>query len=138
MPATTNLYALLADLVLIAHLAFVAFVVLGFILIWAGYFCGWSFVTNVAFRVAHMLAMAFVLAESVFGSTCPLTTWENRLRLQAGETGYVGSFVQEWVGRILFFQCSERIFTLLYAGFFLLVLVTFWIIPPRWRHRRAS
>src|SRR5262245_54558999 len=46
MMLATNLYALLADLVLIAHLAFVAFVVLGFILIWAGYFCGWSFVTN--------------------------------------------------------------------------------------------
>jgi hypothetical protein len=138
MLAITNIYSLLADLVLILHLAFVAFVVLGFILIWAGYFCGWSFVSNLAFRVAHLLAIGFVMAESLLGIVCPLTEWESQLRFRAGESGYEDSFVQEWIGRILFYPCNERIFTLLYAGFFVVVLLTLWMIPPRRYHRRIS
>jgi Protein of Unknown function (DUF2784) len=136
--AIANLYSLLADLVLLIHLAFVAFVLLGFVVIWVGYFCGWSFVSNVAFRVAHLLAMAFVLAESLLGVMCPLTTWENQLRVRAGEARYEGSFVQEWAGRILFYECNEKIFTWLYAGFFAFVLLTFWIVPPRRGHGGTS
>ena len=138
MLATTNFYSLLADLVLITHLAFVAFVVLGFMLIWAGYFCGWTFVSNIAFRVAHLLAISLVLAESLFGIICPLTRWENQIRLRAGETAYQDSFVQHWVGRILFYECNEKTFTVLYACFFVFVLLTFWIVPPRHDHRRTS
>src|SRR5207249_10359279 len=58
------------------HFAFVAFVVAGFILIWVGFFLRWSFVRDTRFRLAHLLAMAFVLGESLLGLICPLTTWE--------------------------------------------------------------
>jgi hypothetical protein len=139
MQAGTNTYSLLADLVLLVHFAFVAFVALGFLAIWVGYFCRWPFVRDLRFRVAHLLAMGAVLAESLTGFICPLTTWENQLRRHGGgAAGYTGSFIQHWVGRILFHDWSEQTFTFIYAGFFILVGLTFWVVRPRrrpWRQR---
>jgi len=135
MQAGGNIYSLLADLVLLVHFAFVAFVSLGFLVIWLGYFCRWPFVRDLRFRVTHLLAIGVVLAESLTGFFCPLTTWENQLRRQAGGSGYSGSFVQHWVGRILFRDWSEQTFTFIYAGFFILVGLSFWIVRP---HRRAQ
>ena len=132
-----NLFSQLADFVLVLHGLFVAFVALGFVVIWIGYFAGWRFVFDLRFRLAHLLAMAFVLGESLFGMTCPLTTWETELRARAGERGYEGSFIQHWVGRLLFYECGDRLFTVLYAAFFALLLLTFWIVPPQW-HGRAK
>ena len=120
MQAGTNTYSLLADLMLLVHFAFVAFVVLGFLAIWVGYFCRWPFVRDLRFRVAHLLAMSVVLAESLTGLVCPLTTWENQLRRHGGgAAGYSGSFIQHWVGRVLFHDWSEQTFTYIYAGFFI-------------------
>jgi uncharacterized protein DUF2784 len=138
MLAMMNIYSHLADVVLVVHVLFVAFVGLGFVVIWIGYFAGWQFASDIRFRFAHLLAMAFVLAEAVFGVTCPLTTWESDLRSRTGEGGYDGSFIQHWVGRLLFYECSERTFTVLYAAFFALILLTFWIVPPRWSRRAKS
>ena len=137
MQTGTKIYSLSADLVLLVHFAFVAFVVLGVLAIWVGYFCRWRFVRDLRFRVAHLLAMGVVLAESLVGFICPLTTWENQLRKQAGEgAGYAGSFIQHWVGRILFHDWSEQTFTFIYAGFFVLVGLSFWLVKPERRVRR--
>ena len=84
MLANTNPYTLLADLILAVHFAFVTFVVAGLVLIWVGFFLHWTFVRDWRFRIAHLLAMAFVLGESLTGFICPLTTWENQLRLRGG------------------------------------------------------
>jgi hypothetical protein len=137
MRATKQFYSLLGDLVLLVHLAFVAFVVLGFVLIWIGYCCRWSFVRDLWFRIAHLAAIGFVLVESLAGFVCPLTTWENQLRIYAGEgSAYSDSFIQHWFGRILFQDWSEQTFTILYAAFFLFVALTFWIVRPQRREKR--
>ncbi|MGH8640305.1 MAG: DUF2784 family protein, partial [Burkholderiales bacterium] len=44
----------LADLILIVHFLFVAFVVGGLALIWIGAAAGWEWVRNFWFRVAHL------------------------------------------------------------------------------------
>ena len=137
MQADTTIYSLLADLVLLVHFAFVAFVALGFVLIWVGYFCRWPFVRDLRFRLAHLAAIGVVLAESLAGFICPLTTWENQLRLRAGAgAGYAGSFVEHWFGRVLFHDWSQQTFTLLYAVFFVFVALTFWVVRPRRREKR--
>src|SRR5436190_1383206 len=100
-----RLYLLLADLTLIVHFAFVAFVIVGLLLIWIGRFRHWAFVRNVWFRAAHLVAIGFVAAEALTGIVCPLTTWEDRLRLLAGgEQRYQGSFIQHWLHQMLFFD----------------------------------
>lgn len=127
------IYLVLADAVLILHAAFVAFVVIGLLLIWVGWFCRWRFVRNLWFRVAHVLAIGVVAAESLTGFVCPLTTWENQFRLLAGgQQRYEGSFIQHWLQPIIFFDADQRIFTVAYVVFFLLVALTFWLVPPRW------
>jgi len=138
MSAGFNVYWLLADVVLVAHLLFVAFVVLGFVAIWIGYFARWQFVCDLRFRAAQLLAMAVVLAEAVFGLPCPLTILETALRPSGGEVVYQGSFIQHWVGRLIFYECREGTFTVLYAAFFALIVLTFWMVPPRWSRRAKA
>jgi hypothetical protein len=125
-------YKLLADLVLIIHFGFVVFVVVGLVLVWIGYFAAWRFVRNPWFRLAHLLAMGVVVAESLCGVVCPLTTWEADLRVKAGEgQTYGGSFLQHWVHRVMFFQFSENVFTAIYVGVFALIVLSFVLIRPR-------
>jgi hypothetical protein len=127
-----QLLALLADAVLVLHFAFVLFVIFGLLLTWIGYFAGWKFVRNPWFRGAHLLAMAVVVAESLFGVICPLTKWEMALRVKAGEDpAYADSFVQHWVHRVMFFEISERTFTLIYVIFFVLIVLSLVVVPPR-------
>jgi hypothetical protein len=131
-------YGVLADAILILHFAFVIFVISGLIMIWLGYFAGWKFVRNPWFRVAHLLAMGVVVAESVFGVICPLTTWEAELRIKAGEDPrYAGSFIQHWVHRVMFFEIPEKAFAIIYVIFFSLIVLSFVMVRPR-PFRRAT
>jgi hypothetical protein len=128
-----NLYLLLADLVLIVHFALVLFNIGGFLFIWIGHFLHWRSVRNFAFRMTHLLAMGFIAWQAVAQLTCPLTTWENQLRTRAGQAApYTESFIEHWLGRILFYDLNQSAFTILYIAFFALIVVTFWKVPPRW------
>lgn len=125
-----RLYALLADAVLILHFAIVIFVVGGLVLILVGNLRGWRWVNGVRFRLLHIAAIGIVVVQAWLGATCPLTTLEMALRTQAGATPYDGSFIAYWLGRILFYQAPEWVFTLVYSLFGLLVAVTWWRFPP--------
>jgi len=131
-------YRWLADAVLVLHFGFVAFVVVGLLVIWAGLAFRWSFVRHFYFRLAHLLAMGVVAAEALGGLLCPLTTWEDKLRSMAGDgQHYAGSFIQHWVHRVMFYEASERTFTVIYLGFFALIVLSVWLVPPRWPWRHA-
>jgi hypothetical protein len=134
MTPLERFYLVLADAILILHFAFVAFVVMGLVMIWLGWWRGWVFVRNLWFRMSHLAAIGVVAAESLAGFVCPLTTWEDRLRLLAGGAQrYQGSFVQHWLHRLMFFDLDERVFTAAYVLFAFLVLLSLWAIPPQWR-----
>jgi len=125
-------YKLLADLVTLLHFAYVAFVVVGLVLVWIGYFLRWDWVRGLFFRLAHLVAMAIVVIEAVFGVTCPLTTWEFELRRLAGDGGdSEKSFVAEWVHRLMFFELDESTFTVIYVVFFLALAASFVLVRPR-------
>lgn len=127
-----NRYLLAADAILVVHFAFVAFVVLGFVLIWIGFFLKFKFIRNIKFRVCHISAMGIVLVESLIGMICPLTEWENMLRVKGGEGKiYEASFIKEWIHKIMFYEFSEQTFMVIYILFFALVFFTFWFIPPK-------
>ena len=133
----SRFYLLLADVILVVHFAFVAFVVLGLVAVWAGRFLRWSWVRNFWFRLAHLLSIGIVVGEALGGVICPLTTWEARLRELAGTTGaYEGSFIQHWVHQLMFFEASQGVFTGIYALFFALVLASAWWVKPRWPARK--
>ena len=124
-------YLLAADVILLIHFLFVAFVVLGFIFIWIGYFTKQKFARNAKFRICHIVTMGIVLCESLIGMICPLTEWENYLRVRGGQDQvYETSFMKEWLHKIMFFDFSELTFVIVYALFFALILLTFRVIPP--------
>lgn len=139
MTPLQRFYLGLADLVLVVHASFVAFVIVGLLLIWIGRIRRWACVRNFWFRVAHLAAIGVVAAESLSGFVCPLTAWEDRLRLLAGgEQRYAGSFIQHWLHQILFFDLGERVFTITYVVFFLAVALSLWFVAPRWPRRPTN
>lgn len=117
--------ALLADLVLVAHSLFVAFVVGGFVLVWVGHFRGWAWIRRHRFRSLHLAAITFVAIEGVIGMTCPLTTWEAALRGQTAEH----SFVARILHAIVFHDFPEWVFTIAYVAFAVLTAMTIRLIP---------
>ena len=88
-PATAGL---LADLVVVVHLAFVAFAVGG----------GLAVAWRPRLAWLHLPALAWAAAVMAFGWTCPLTPLEKRLRTLAGETPYEGGFVQRYLEPVLY------------------------------------
>ena len=131
-PPGAPLYATLADLLVVFHFCYVVFCVGGWIVIVAGGILRWGWVRNVAFRIAHMAAVALVAAESLAGAWCPLTVWEYQLRLRAGQTvEQQVSFVARLVRSIIFYDFPAWAFVAAYVAFALLVALTFVFVPPR-------
>ncbi len=85
-------FRLLADLVVVIHLAFIAFVVLGGLLAFRRRWIPWL-----------QLPLASWGAILEFrGWICPLTPLENWLRQNAGEAGYSGGFVEHYIIPIVY------------------------------------
>jgi hypothetical protein len=86
------MYPLLADLVLIVHLTFVAFVLCGGLLV-----LKWRRVTWL-----HLPAVAWGAVVEFTGWICPLTPLENWLRTQGGETSYHSDFIAQYLIPVLY------------------------------------
>ncbi len=129
-----KLFLLAADTILFLHVAFVAFVVFGFVLILVGKLRSWFWVRNPWFRWTHLAAIGFVVVQSWFGAICPLTILEMALRRQAGDEVYSGSFIAHWLESILYYQAPQWVFVVGYTGFGLWVVASwFWVRPRRFK-----
>lgn len=94
-----------ADAVLVVHLAFVLFVVLGGALV----------LRQPRFAWLHVPAVVWGLLVEASGWICPLTPLENALRRSAGESGYAGDFVQHYIVALLYPEGLTRETQLLFA-----------------------
>lgn len=80
------------DAVLLLHLAFIVFVILGGLLaVWRR---GIIFI--------HLPAAAWGVFVELTGRVCPLTSLENLLRIEAGAAGYSKSFVEHYLLAIIY------------------------------------
>ena len=123
------LYGLLADLVLVAHLAFVGFVVLGGFLVLRWRRLAWI----------HVPVALWGAAIVVTGFTCPLTPLENRLQQLGGRAGYQGGFIEHYVTAALYPDGLTRQAQLvLGAAVLALNLVVYWRVVARSRRQRAG
>ena len=122
-----------ADLTLVAHASFVAFVVVGQVLILVGWMRGWRWTRNPAFRLVHLGAIALVVLESWFGVICPLTWLEFRLRAAAGSPVAADGFLAYWLQRLIFYDAPSWVFTLVHTVFGAVVAATLVLYPPRRR-----
>ncbi len=126
------LYLLLADAILVVHVLFVLFVVVGLVLIFIGKRRGWRWVRNFYFRLVHLLAIGYVVAQSWLGAICPLTIWEMQLRDKAGDAVYAGSFIAYWLQQLLYYRAPPWVFVLAYTLFGALVAASwYWVRPKR-------
>jgi uncharacterized protein DUF2784 len=82
----------LATVVVAAHVAFIAFVVIGglFVLRWR------------KLLFLHVAAVIWAVYIEWSGAICPLTPLENTLRAAAGLEAYSGDFVAEYVFPLLY------------------------------------
>ena len=88
----TTLYRLLADAIVVLHIGFVVFVVLGGLLVLRRRRLAW----------VHLPAAAWGVWIEFTGRICPLTPLENWLRRQGGGADYSASFVEHYVIPVLY------------------------------------
>ena len=83
---------ILANLVLLSHLAFVLFTIFGGLLVMRFRRLIWL----------HIPALAWGIWIELSGNICPLTSIENQLREAGGTAGYRGGFIDHYVTGILY------------------------------------
>jgi Protein of Unknown function (DUF2784) len=123
------LYRFLADTVVVLHLLFVLFVVLGglFALRWPR--ASWY----------HLPAAIWGAGIEFVGGICPLTPLENRLRRLGGEGGYAGGFVEHYVIPVLYPEALTRDIQYLLGGIVIVLNVAIYaVVIRRWRVRQKG
>ena len=121
---------LLADIIAIIHLGYVIYVILGLILIVLGIICRWKWIRNLPFRITHLLAIVGVACEALLGVDCPLTVLEFKLRYALNLSEEKVSFIGSLVDSLLYYNAPGWLFTIIYAAFAIVVVITFIIAPP--------
>ena len=86
------MYNLLADAVVLVHLAFVIFVTLGGLLVWKWHRLAW----------VHLPAVVWGVGIEWSGAICPLTPLENWFLARSGQQMYEGDFIQHYVLPVLY------------------------------------
>jgi len=119
---------IIADMIVMLHLAFVLFAVLGGFLVFWRQWLAWL----------HLPAVIWAGYVELSGSVCPLTPLENRFRLRGGQEGYTNSFIEHMVGSLLYPPgLTRQMQILMGTGVVLMNLVIYGWLVYRSRHRRA-
>ena len=85
-------YRLSADVLAFIHFAFILFVLFGgFMVLWRRWLA-WL----------HLPAVAWGMLVEFTGWICPLTPWEQALRVKAGEKGYSGGFIEHYLAALIY------------------------------------
>ncbi len=82
----------IADVLVVLHFAFIVFVVLGGLLVWRWRRVAWL----------HVPAALWGAAIEFVSGVCPLTPLENQWRVQAGESGYPHSFIEQYLAPLIY------------------------------------
>lgn len=106
------MYAVLADVVVVVHFAFLLFVVFGGFLAWRWRWVIWP----------HVVAAGWGAVIITLGVNCPLTHVENGLRRRAGQAELAGGFIDTYVQGVLY---PERLVGLA-RGLVVLVVLLSW------------
>jgi Protein of Unknown function (DUF2784) len=85
-------YLISADLVLVAHLLFIGFVVVGSFLTWRWPRLIW----------VQLPAMVYGVLVEFVGFACPLTALQNFLLRRGGRVGYRGGFISHYLIQLIY------------------------------------
>ena len=92
------LFKLGADLLVIVHLGFIGFVVLGGLLL-----LRWRWLIFI-----HLPAVIWAALLEFQGWICPLTPLEQSLRRLAGQQGYMGGFIEHYILPVIYPPALEE------------------------------
>ena len=116
----------LADAVLVVHLAFIAFAVAGGLLA-----LRWRWMPLV-----HLPALAWAAFVEFSGTVCPLTPLENALRAAGGLAGYPGGFVEHYLLPMLYpAELTRTVQSVLGAGLVAFNAIVYFFV---WHRRRRG
>ncbi|MCW8985798.1 MAG: DUF2784 domain-containing protein [Thermoanaerobaculales bacterium] len=119
---------LVADAVVLLHLAFILFVALGGLLVLRWPRLAW----------VHIPAVTWGAIVELTGWICPLTPMENRLRASAGDVAYTGGFIDRYIMPIVYPHGLTRGMQLVMAAAVVVVnLIIYGALVFR-RHGRSS
>jgi hypothetical protein len=116
----TNLYLVLADLVVVIHFLFVIFVLLGGLLVLKWRYLAWL----------HLPVLAWGVYIEFSHTICPLTPLEIWLRQKAGTDLYQGGFISHYLVPVIYPPGLTPDTQVIIAGILLMVniLIYGWLI----------
>ena len=118
------LYQWLADAVLLVHLGFVVFVVIGGVAILRWPRLAW----------VHLPAVIWAVLIEYAGWICPLTPLENALRQAGGEAAYAGGCIDHYVAIVLYPDGLSRSVQVVLGSLLLALNATvYWRLVRRWK-----
>ncbi len=122
-------YPIAADIVIVIHFLWIAFVILGFpVLLW---------LNSARWRFIHLAAVIWMVLMQVTHSICPLTYLEVWLKSEGrGVEVYSGKFIIETLERLIYVDnvTLEKI-TCATGVYLTLIVLSFWFRPIRRRRR---
>ena len=118
------LQSLLADFVLLLHLAFIVFILLG----------GLAVAKSPRLLWLHLPAAFWGVLIELMGWVCPLTPLENWLRRGAGEQGYTETFVEHYILPLVYPAGLTRNVQLVLA----IIVVVVNVLVYSWLIRRSK
>lgn len=129
------MFYIAADALLILHLLWVLFMIVGFPLA--------LILRSPGLRLIHALGLVSYLLLAALNWYCPLTEWETALRrMDDPAFSYHGSFLAAWAEKIIYVQnwgASVRLFQLLAALYLVLIGSSFfWWGKPQTPHKSDS
>ncbi len=115
---------LLADLVFVAHFAFIVFVVAG----------GWIVLRRPWLAWLHLPAVIWGALIEFFGWTCPLTPLEIFLLRRSDAAGYSGGFIEHYLSPVIYPDGLTQAMQILLGS--AVVLINGAVYARIWLHRR--
>lgn len=113
-----------AESVLLLHVVFIVFTLFG-----AAIAARWRWII-----IFHLPAATWGLFVELTGRVCPLTYWENYLRVKAGLSGYTESFIERYVLAVIYPAGLTREVQFMLAGVVALVNIAIY----GWLYWRGS
>ncbi len=117
------LYQIAADIVIVIHFLWIAFVILGFpVFLW---------LNNTRWRLIHLAAVIWMVLMQVNRAICPLTYLEAWLKSEGrGAEVYSGKFIIETIERLIYVDSVTLEKIMIATGAYLCIIVlSFWFRP---------
>jgi hypothetical protein len=123
------IYRVLADILLISHMMFIVFVIFGGLLVlWKKWI-----------MPIHLICAIWGAMIEFFRWGCPLTPWENEMRMLGGQAGFSGGFIEHYLMPIIYPGQMTAVVQFLLGSVVVIVnVVIYYFVVKRLRKRKLQ